>query len=170
MQGLQYARCLEILTAGGTDDTHPTLDAKSPYKALLRCIGRRCRSNDEKEWNDIITAVERSLEPSTQPSNIALPSVAQVGEARDQPTRYGYRAHKGQGLDDLFEYSMALKEHCDQQGELMRFEEARLRAYPPFFKATVHMQGLSFEGTGSSKKMARHHACREACTAMHIEQ
>ena len=44
-----------------------------------------------------------------------------------------------------------------------------IRAYPLSFRATVYIQGLSFDGTSSSKKIVRYYIYREACTALSIE-
>ena len=73
-------------------------------------------------------------------------------------------------VDGTFMYNLALHEHCQREGTMMSWDEQRVRAHPPTFRAAVNVQGMLFEGMGSSKKMARHHACREACLALKIKQ
>lgn len=162
MQRFPYAYCLETLAEG------EALGMASPYRDLMHLIGRKCRKGGEREWTTIASAVQRSFEPLRAESDGESLMSAQRVRSTNIAIPNGGSTANGSGANDLFKYSIALKEHCDQQGELVRYNEERLRAYPPYFKATVHMQGLSFDGTGSSKKMARHHACREPCIALRI--
>ncbi|KAK4551672.1 hypothetical protein LTR86_011003 [Recurvomyces mirabilis] len=164
MQRFPYALCLEDLTKGEATDT------ASPYRDLIHVIGERRRRGTEEDRSAIISAVQRHL---------LAPSPAELERdlRRATPRRFATNAITSHDsgptgpspTQDLFRYSMALKEHCDQQGEMMKYTEKFLRAYPPSFMVTVHIQGLSFDGTGSSKKMARHHACWGACAALSIE-
>lgn len=163
MRRFPYARCLENLAEGEAQST------ASPYKDLMHIIGQKCGEGAEGEWTTIASTMQRYLDPSQaepdgEPS-MNTPSHLSTNTAMPD----GGGVTNVSPASDLFTYSMALKEHCDQQGEMMRYNEKCLRAYPPYFKATVHIQGLSFDGNGSSKKMARHHASREACVALHIE-
>lgn len=162
MQRFPYALCLEDLTEARAADT------ASAYRDLIHMIGENCRRDAGEDRSAIISAVQRHL--------LGRPSVKLEREpqtdtlrrlARNAVLPYDSEPTSPSPTHNLFRYSMALKEHCDHQGEMMKF--TCIRAYPPSFGATVHIQGLSFDGTGSSKKMARHHACREACTALSIE-
>ena len=68
----------------------------------------------------------------------------------------------------LAQYAVALKERGDGIGICPRYEVRTLRQYPALFKATVFMQGRSFEGEGSTKKQGKHEAAKNACKSMGI--
>lgn len=137
------------------------------YRDLMRLISRICCNSGGAEWTSIYSAIQSCVNPPHGAKKDGIPSGIPHGTKREDRT--SGKSPAGSGSVEIFRYNMALKEHCEQQGEIVRYEEECLRAYPPQFRAMVHMQGFSFSGTGSSKKMARHHACREACVGMGIE-
>jgi len=159
MNRFPYARCLMTLTEG------EVLDETNAYRDLMNSIGKMCREGHERAWTAIGSAIQRSFEP---PHNAPNGASSRHRASADTAVRKSGSTVDGLPALDIFRYSMALKEHGDQQGQLMNWDEECLRAYPPHFKATIHVQGLSFDGTGSTKKMARHQACREACLALGI--
>lgn len=135
----------------------------------MRLIGSMCCGGGGDEWPSIYSAVQSCVSSLHSETDIATAksSGSPCGTKREDLSLA--KSPPGSGSIEIFRYSMALNEHCERVGEIMRCEEECLRAYPPSFRAEVHIQGFSFSGTASSKKMARHHACRQACVEMNIK-
>ncbi|KAK5673928.1 hypothetical protein LTS10_013300 [Elasticomyces elasticus] len=74
----------------------------------------------------------------------------------------------GYGGPTLAQFAVALKEKGDAMGTCPQYEVTTLRQYPALFRATVSLQGRSFDGEGSTKKQARHEAAKEACRDMGV--
>lgn len=68
----------------------------------------------------------------------------------------------------LAQFAIALKERGDVVGACPQYEVMTLRQYPPLFRATVSLQGRSFNGEGPTKKQARHEAAKKACRGMGV--
>lgn len=163
MRQFKYGQCLDTL--GG----ERILETARSSQRLMRLMGRQCREDREDGWTTISSAVHHSLEIlNAEPSGDSAQPAPGLSPVTTN-TSNGDRLHERPRIVEAFRYTMALKEHCDQRAVLMSYDEECLQAYPPSFEATVHVQGLSFSGTGTTKKMARHGACRQACTEMGIE-
>ena len=166
MQTFPYSRCLRMITADAMDETYTVPSEETPYRSLLRVIGSKLRRDSDGQSGVIASAVERCLEPVGLRSSVeSSMSVRAAGTTNPSVSNNSPR----QDTDGAFMYNNALHAHCERDGEMMSWDEERLRIHPPSFQARVNVQGRWFEGTGSTKKMARHHACREACIAMNIE-
>lgn len=166
LQTFPYARCLGLITSDTLNETNAKLSRETPYRSLLRLIGAKLRRDADGESDAIASAVEGCLEPLEMRSIGKSSTSAQTVRTTNQTSSNG---SPGDDIDGVFMYNLALHEHCQRDGEMMSWDEKRVRVHPPSFQARVNVQGLWFEGTGSSKKMARHYACREACIAMNIE-
>ncbi|KAK4996037.1 hypothetical protein LTR66_004262 [Elasticomyces elasticus] len=59
---------------------------------------------------------------------------------------------------------MALKEHGDESNVAPDYHTQTLSIHPPSFKAPV-----TFKGTATTKKQARHYAAKEACEFFNIK-
>ncbi|TKA65216.1 hypothetical protein B0A55_11915 [Friedmanniomyces simplex] len=68
----------------------------------------------------------------------------------------------------LAQFAVALKEKGDAMGTSPQYEVKTLRQYPASFRATVSLQGRSFDGESSTKKQARHEAAKKACRGMGV--
>ena len=166
LQTFPYARCLKMITADAMSETYAVCSKETPYRSLLRLIGARFRRDSDGESGAIASAVERCLE-SLGSRSIGEPSTsAQAARTTNHTFSNG---SAGEDIDGVFMYNLALHEHCLRDGEMMSWDEKRLRVHPPSFQARINVQGFWFEGIGSTKKMARHYACREACIAMNID-
>ncbi len=166
LQTFPYTRCLGTITANAMSQRCATLSTRTPYRSLMRLIGTMLRRGVDGESDAIASAVENCLVPSGIRS--ARESSMSTQAARTKSHTFS-NGSPGEDIDGVFMCNMALHEHCQRDGEMMSWDEKRVRAHPPSFQARVNVQGVWFEGNGSSKKMARHHACREACIALNIE-
>lgn len=117
-------------------------------------------------FDAIVAVVEKCLTPSGVRSSRESSTSTQAARTTSHTVSNG---SPKEDVDGVFLYNLALHEHCQRAGEMMSWDEKRVRAHPPSFQAKISVQGMWFEGTGSSKKAARHHACREACIALNIE-
>ena len=168
LQSFPYAHCLRLLNAAVEDDGNPISNLESPYRTLLTLIGKTYRLRSEETWEKVTSVLKECRnepEPiSSREQRQERPSV----DASTLPTHLNHQATARTDVQELPRYTMALKEHCERHGEIFRYEEELLRFYPASFKVTVRTQGLSFEGTASSKKLARHLASEAACMEMRI--
>lgn len=166
LQTFPYARCLGLITNDTMSETNATLSEETPYRSLLRLIGAKLRRDVDGRADAIASVVERCSEPSGMHSNRQSLTSTQAARTVNHTISNG---STGQDVDSVFMYNMALHEHCQRDGTMMSWEEKRVGIHPPSFQARVNVQGLWFEGSGSTKKIARHHACREACIALNID-
>lgn len=150
-------------------DDHRIRNGETPYKALLTLIGETYRLRNKEIWNRVTSALEE-CQNGPQPTSGSM--VRQQGLSVDgtrRPTLPNQLATAEADMNNLPRYTSMLKEHCERHGEQVQYQEEQLPLYPHCFKVTVRAQGLSFEGIGSSKKVARHLASKEACIGMHIK-
>ena len=59
--------------------------------------------------------------------------------------------------------TVLLKEHGDQVGQSPQYSSQTVTLEPPLFKGIVCFNGLTFEGSGRTKREAKHQASKEAC-------
>ncbi|KAK1808399.1 hypothetical protein LTR12_017248 [Friedmanniomyces endolithicus] len=115
------------------------------YEGLMVCIGRNVLGGSRRSKKMMVQSL--LLRPAvpgsdTPPDGYADPILAQ--------------------------FAVALKEKGDAMGTSPLYEVKTLRQYPALFRATVSLQGRSFDGEGSTKKHARHEAAKKACRGMGV--
>jgi dsRNA-specific ribonuclease len=65
---------------------------------------------------------------------------------------------------------MILKEYGDDIGEQPEYTSDMISLEPPVFKERVTLQGVTEEGTGRTRKEAKHRASQKACQRMRLPE
>ncbi|KAJ9658742.1 hypothetical protein H2198_003488 [Neophaeococcomyces mojaviensis] len=123
-------------------------------KRMLLALIRKHLSNTNKPDNDSLT---------TQPRNTKLPS----GQALSGSD------HHSAALDStnrqLAQYTIMPKEKAEQEKFAVSYQIERTPNKSNSFKAVITVQESTFEGTGSTKKEAKHQASKEAWMMLGFE-
>ena len=131
--------------------------------ALMILLGATFR-NDKAVHEKVVQAIDSFCEGSAHPQSHARRTRSAAATER---TLHSVSLPAAEA-SELSRYSMVLHEYLSQRREQLSWNETRLTVHPPAFEASVSIQGLSFTGAGSNKKVARHLAAREACESLGI--
>ena len=69
---------------------------------------------------------------------------------------------------DLPKYSSLLQRFADHNYEALEFDEIELSAVPPSHRCQIKFRGLTGEGVGPQKKVAKHKASFDMCQKLNI--
>lgn len=139
------------------------------YEGLMVCIGRNVLGGSRRSKKVMVQSLRRFC--GEQVSHYTCSSKS--GRQESFPVSRPGVSRSGTTVDEyvdptLAQFAVALKEKGDAMGTCPQYDVGTLRQYPALFRATVSLQGRSFDGEGSTKKQARHEAAKKACGGMGV--
>ncbi|PNS15288.1 hypothetical protein CAC42_5459 [Sphaceloma murrayae] len=155
--------------------TRPTLRQPANwFHTLLGGIGNMMVRDDEAIRQRVNTEIHRLVESDVL--NGYMATHLDFERHPRQPTnemsptrRPGGPAAMDERARDMQAYSIALFEYAQDRGDdiTLSYEQIGYRT-PPYFRASLSFQTRTYSGHGSSKKMAKHMAARDACEFLDI--
>lgn len=173
IRGFPYARSLNDLRGQGLEPLLPVIDDDSnrgAYRMVMFCIGAVVRSGDRKQKAALLAILRQHAANLDHTDPVLSQSDADGGEGNRRSSQRVRRVFESTiPAADVGRYATALKEYGDQHGFAPVYKVIELSRVPPYFQASVMVEGSLFEGHAKTKKQARHEAAKMACLEMDIE-
>lgn len=152
LRNFPFQQCWQQLRTRGITTTQ-NRDASGPdYRLdLLTLVGTVIRQGSAQHRSATIDAIR----------NLAFTDAGSTGRERAE--------RKGRSLE-ISRFTMILKEYGDDIGEQPEYTSDMISLEPPVFKERVTLQGVTEEGTGRTRKEAKHRASQKACQRMRLPE
>ncbi len=145
------------------------LDIDHERQRFVTAVGAVVCSGTEPEKRILRSTLRgRYREHESATSRVSFRSTSWMPPPRDTEKSSPNMSEHASNMENNSRYATMLKEHLDAVGSAACYQVDPVTHNPPWFRATLTVDGRTFQGVGRSKDKARHDAARRACERLQI--